>query len=92
MTDDKTFFDEIADSIIATADVQKKMLADGKVYMAHTKDLRAALTAAARMGAEGAVTLMPEHVPAPAMWVCSTCHLPVVLQDEDEDRSEWVHA
>jgi hypothetical protein len=92
MTDDKTFFDEIAEAIIATADVQKRMVGNSKVYMAHTKDLRAALTAAARMGAEGAVTLMPEHVPAPAMWVCSTCHLPVVLQDEDEDRSEWVHA
>lgn len=86
-----TYFDEIAQAIIATPEVQKKMLADGNIYMAHTTDFRAALIAAARMGAEGAVALMPEHVPTPAMWVCSTCHMPVTLQEEDEERSEWVH-
>ena len=91
LSEGKTYFDEVAEAIIQTADVQKKMLADGKVYMAHTTDLHAALTAAARMGAEGAITLVPEHVPTPAMWVCATCHLPVVLREEDDDRSEWVH-
>lgn len=90
MADEDTYYDQIANSIMESPEVQKKMLADGQVYMAYVSDLRAALTAAAKMGAEAVVGLIPEH-DVEMGWVCTVCREPIVAKDIDENHTIWVH-
>ena len=85
---EKDFYDEIAQAIME-AEHMTTIEGFGQITMGRLGQM---LKAAARMGAEASTTLMPEHAVSPAMWVCAVCHQPIVLQEENEDLSEWVHA
>ena len=86
-----SFYEQIADSIIETPVVQERRLGVSSVYMFGTSKLRDALAAAAKMGAEAVVGLMPEH-DVEMGWVCTVCREPIVAKDIDENHTIWVHA
>lgn len=88
MTD---FFEEVADSILETEPMKSKSTALGSVLIASRESVRNALIAAAKMGAEASLSLMPEH-DVEMGWVCTVCREAIVAKDIDENHTIWVHA
>jgi hypothetical protein len=88
-----SFFEQIADSIIASDEVQKRRIQGSmsKSYRIAESRLRTMLAEAAKMGAEATLAMMPEH-DVEMVWVCGVCREAIVAKDIDENHTIWVHA
>lgn len=87
MTD---FFEEVADSILETEPMKSANSVLGNVMIVNRAKVRDALIAAAKMGAEASLALMPEH-DVEMGWVCTVCREAIVAKDIDENHTVWVH-
>jgi hypothetical protein len=89
MTD--SFFEQVADSIMASDRYKKVTSKVGSVTMVGTDSLRNLLADAAKQGAEATLAMMPEH-DVEMVWVCGVCREAIVAKDLDENHTIWVHA
>lgn len=83
-----SFFDEVAESVIEK--FKKHISKVGSVRLISEERLNEMLAEAAKLGAEGALSVVPEHEPT-MEWVCGVCREAIVAVDIDENHSKWVH-